>query len=101
MKIETMGLDVSIEKLEIGNHKIPSLVLKNEDEKINLKFETTYQGMEHMAEQIISALFDYDEDMAHRLYQEFGNVADLKEENRKLSEKMNNLLDDIMADEDN
>ena len=74
MKIETMGLDVSIEKLEIGNHKIPSLVLTHEDEKINLKFETTEQGMEHMVEQIISALADYDEDLLIKTLSDYANL---------------------------
>ena len=85
MRINSLGLDVSIKKTSEFDVEFR---ISNEDEKVRLDFEMDRLGIAHVAEQFISALFGYDEDLAHKLYQEFGNVADLKEEIRELKEQL-------------
>ncbi len=90
MRIETDGLDVSIKKEFDGEY----LNLSHETEKIDLQFKMTETGLEHTAEQFISALFWHDKDLAHRLYEQFGNVANLKEEVEELKDKLRELHED-------
>ena len=89
MKIDTMGLDIKIKSFV--DNLFPRMILSNEDEKIHLEFDLHREGLEHTAEQFISALFDYDGTLAHKLYQEFGNVADLKAEINELKEEVESL----------
>ncbi len=73
MKIDTMGLDVTIKDF-IKGEKLPIITLSNEDEKIFLEFDTFGNGLEHTAEQFISALANYDEQLLVKLLSEFANL---------------------------
>ena len=87
MIIKGSGFDVKISK-PIQECNLVDLTFTNEDEKTHIEFPMDSIEFEHTAEQFISALFNYNEDMAHRLYQEYGNVSDLKEEIKELKDKL-------------
>jgi len=90
MKLNTLGLDCKITNEVYGNINHITLALKNDSlsEEIDIKFIMTAEGIEHTMEQMISALFDYDEDMAHKICEEYGNMKNLKEEIQELKDKL-------------
>lgn len=87
MIIYTDGLDVEIE----DNDVCLNLIITNESEKIDLNFSMDEQGLTHTYEQIISELFNYNDELAHKLYQEYGNVPDLLETIQELKDRITEL----------
>ena len=71
MIIYTDGLDVSIK--ELMENRI-EFTLSNENEKTQLDFQTDQQGMEHTAEQFISALANHNEELLIKLLSDFANL---------------------------
>jgi len=95
MKVETLGLDVKIKKENYGHFDHVELNISNDSisEEINITFIMLGDGMKHTAEQFISALFDYDEDMAHKICEEYGNMKNLKERISELEDEIQDMIE--------
>ena len=71
MKVDTMGLDVTINKTTPFDVEF---ILSNEDEQTKLNFKTDRMGIEHTAEQFISALANYDEELLIKTLSDYANL---------------------------